>query len=168
MKWMIIILIMLSLIGSMMWVMPTKRQKYQAVLRSKAKTMGFQVQLEMVTAPRAKGEMEPESRTMTAYRIIRNGLSQDQKRTFRTWQVFRIESMADTGLPPGWSWSEGEGLLSPEQLKGLEELINNLPAGVFSIESTPVYAGVFWNEEEEEGVLEVIKDQLDYLDRECF
>ena len=168
MKWMIIILIMLSLIGSMMWVMPTKRQKYQAVLRSKAKTMGFQVQLEMITAPRAKGEMEAESRTMTAYRILRNGLSQEQKRTFKTWQVFRIESIADTGLPPGWSWSEGEGLLSPEQLKGLGEIINNLPSGVFSIESTPVYAGVFWDEEGEEGVLDTLKEQLEHLNQGCF
>lgn len=157
MKWMIIILIMMSLIGSMMWVMPTPRQKYQAALRMKAKSLGFLVQLEKVTGPRAKGEMEPESRDMTAYRILREGLSREQKNNFNTWQIFRVESIADIGLPSGWSWSDGERTLNEAQLDLLNDVIAKLPAGVFSLESTPLYTGVYWDEEGGEERLGEIK-----------
>ncbi len=161
MKWMIIIVIMMSLIGSMMWVMPTPRQKYQAALRMKAKQMGFLVQLERLKAPRAKGEMEPESRDMTAYRVIREGLSREEKNNFKTWQIFRIESISDIGLPSGWSWSEGERTLSEKQLDKLAQVISKLPAGVFSLESTPIHVGVYWNEEGGDEALAEIKALLD-------
>jgi len=161
MKWMIIILIMMSLIGSMMWVMPTQRQKYQAALRMKAKNLGYQVQLERVTAPRAKGEMEAEARNMTAYRLLRHGLSNEQKNRFDAWQIFRVESIADTGLPEGWSWSHGEKTLSPAQLEILRDVIAEMPAGVFSIESNPAYIGIHWDEEGGEDMLEKLKSLLE-------
>lgn len=168
MKWMIIILIMMSLIGSMMWVMPTPRQKYQAALRMKAKTQGFLVQLEKVTGPRAKGEMEPVSKDMTAYRILREGLSRDEKNSFKTWQVFRIESIADIGLPAGWSWLDGERTLSDAQLEQLCEIIAKLPAGVFSLESTPIHVGVYWDEEGGEEVLDDLKGLLQQIAKSGF
>lgn len=168
MKWIIIIVIMMSLIGSMMWVMPTPRQKYQAALRMKAKKMGFLVQLERLTAPRAKGEMEPESRDITAYRVIREGLNREEKNHFTTWQIFRLESISDIGLPSGWSWSEGERALSEKQLDRLAEVISKLPEGVFSLESTPIHAGVYWNEEGGDEALDEIKTLLDSLVAERF
>lgn len=157
MKWMIIILIMMSLVGSMMWVMPTQRQKYQAALRMKAKSMGFQVQLERITAPRAKGEMDPETRDMTVYRILRQGLSSKEKSEFKSWQVFRVESISDIGLPQGWSWSQGERTLSAGKLQQLQELLEKLPDGVFSLESTPVHVSVYWDEEGGDKMLEELK-----------
>ena len=161
MKWMIIILIMMSLVGSMMWVMPTKRQKYQAALRMKAKSLGYQVQLERLTAPRAKGEMEGESKDMTAYRLIRHGLSKQEKNAFNSWQIFRVESIADTDLPPGWSWSKGEKTLNSTQLELLNTILSRLPSGVFSLESSPIYIGAYWDEEGGDEVLEQLKEQLD-------
>jgi hypothetical protein len=160
MKWMIIIFIMMSLIGSMMWVMPTQRQKYQAALRMKAKSMGFQVQLERVTAPRAKGEVDPETRDMTVYRLLRQGLSSKDKSAFKSWQIYRVESISDTGLPQGWSWSTGERTLGQDQLDQLQALIEQLPAGVFSVESTPVHISAYWDEEGGDKTLEALKDVL--------
>lgn len=160
MKWMIIVLIMMSLVGSMMWVMPTQRQKHQAKLRTKAKTLGFQVQLEKITAPRAKGEMEPESKTIPAYRILREQMGKRERNNLRSWQVFRVESIADTGLPSGWSWSDGEGTFNADQLALLGEVIAALPGGVFSIESSPVYSGLFWDEQGDETELESLKEQI--------
>lgn len=147
MKWMIIVLIMMSLIGSMMWVMPTKRQKYQAALRLKAKSQGFLVQLEKVKPPRAKGELEADLRDMTAYRILRHGLSQKEKNAFNDWQIFKVAAVANIGLPEGWSWASGERSLSDAELDKLNALITTLPDGVFSIESNAVYMGVHWDEE---------------------
>ena len=168
MKWMIIVVIMMSLIGSMMWVMPTPRQKYQAALRLKAKQIGFLVQLEKVTPPRAKGEMEAEPRDMTGYRVLRTGLSREAKSNFKTWQIFRVESIADIGLPSGWSWGDGERTLTDSQLDTLLEMISKLPAGVFSFESTPAYVGLHWDEEGGDEVLEQLKELLDEFVKEGF
>lgn len=156
MKWMIIVLIMMSLIGSMMWVMPTPRQKYQAKLRLKAKTKGFIVQLERITAPRAKGEMDPQERDMTAYRVLRH----DKDETLTPWKIFKVESIADTGLPPGWSWAEGERTLSAEQLERVAALIADLPEGVFSIQSSPVHFSVYWDEEGGEEVMDAMYERV--------
>ncbi|WP_286237729.1 hypothetical protein [Neptuniibacter halophilus] len=168
MKWMIIILVMMSLIGSMMWVMPTKRQKYQAGLRLKAKQLGLQVQLEKVTPPRAKGELEPEVRDRTAYRLMRQGLSREQKNRFKSWHIFRVESLADTGLPPGWSWQQGERDLSDDQLAQVADLVAQLPDGVFSIESTPVYLGVHWDEEGGDSTLQALHAELNRFSEKGF
>ncbi|MDF2182916.1 hypothetical protein [Neptuniibacter sp. CAU 1671] len=163
MKWMIIILIMMSLIGSMMWVMPTPRQKYQAKLRLQAKKIGFRVQLERVTLPRAKGEMEPETTTVTAYRLIRNRRDKKLAQAHIPWTVYRISAVADLGLPQGWSWGLGEKTLSEPQLDMLTEIIEAMPDDVLAIESSPVEVGVFWSEEGGEAMLDLIKTQLERL-----
>lgn len=168
MKWMIIILIMMSLVGSMMWVMPTQRQKYQAALRMKAKSIGFQIQLEKVIPPRAKGEMEPDSRDMTAYRVLRHDLSREEKNNFNAWQIYRVESVANIGLPDGWSWAHGERTLSDTQLQKLSDLILALPSGVFSLESSPVLVGVHWDEEGGDAVMEQLYGLLDAFSKEGF
>ncbi|MGH1463137.1 MAG: hypothetical protein ACRBB6_14000 [Neptuniibacter sp.] len=168
MKWMIIIMIMMSLVGSMMWVMPTKRQKYQAALRMKAKTLGYQVQLERVTAPRAKGEMDAETRDMTAYRLIRHGLNKQEKNAFKSWKIFRVESISDTDLPPGWSWGSGERTLKPVQLEHLSEVLAKLPNGVFSLESTPIHIGMYWDEEGGDNALQELKVLLETFMDEGF
>ena len=161
MKWTIIVLVMLSLLGSMMWVMPTKRQKYQAALRLAAKKAGFQIQLEQVTAPRATGEMEPETRNGISYRLLRHDLSRAEKNHFQRWQIFKVDALANTGLPSGWSWSQGENILGEEQLQALNELITALPEGIFSIESSAVYLGVIWDEEGGEEQLLALKQTMD-------
>lgn len=163
MKWMIIILIMMSLIGSMMWVMPTPRQKYQAKLRLQAKQIGFRVQLERVTLPRAKGEMEPETTTVTAYRLIRNRRDKKPAQTHTPWTVYRIAAVADLGLPQGWSWGLGEKTLSQPQLDMLADIIEAMPDDVLAIQSNPVEVGVFWSEEGGEAMLDLIKTQLERL-----
>lgn len=161
MKWTIIVLIMLSLLGSMMWVMPTKRQKYQAALRLAARKAGFQVKLERITAPRAAGEMEAETRNMTAYRLLRQNLDRAQKNQFNNWQVFRVEALANTGLTSDWCWAQGEKSLSQPQLASLNDLLAELPDGVFAIESSAVYLGVVWDEEGGEEQMLALKQTME-------
>ena len=160
MEWAIIVFVTLSLVGSVMWVMPTKRQKYQAALRLHAKKLGFQVNLGRVTAPRAKGEMDQETRNITHYRLFRHDLTPQQKKTFVNWQVFNVDAMANTGLPKGWCWEKGEKNLSDEALNALSEFINKLPSGVFAIESSSVYLSLLWDEEGGEEQLETLKNQM--------
>lgn len=159
MKWLIIVFIIMSLIGSVMWVMPTPRQKFQAQLRLKARALGFQVQLVQLHLPRQRGEVEPETPTLPAYRLMRQNLSRQERDALTPWRVCRVDNIANTGLPEGWSWSEGEGALGGEALKRVRDAIATLPEDVLAIESTPLQLSVFWNEGDEAG-LTVIKDAL--------
>lgn len=163
MKWAIIILIMLSLIGSMMWVMPSPRQRFQAELRARAKPIGFQVQMVRLTAPRAKGEMEAEQYAVMAYRLPRTNMDKKSAQRLAPWHAFRVNALANEGLPEGWSWGVGERVLDDAALSLLTDVIAQLPKGVSSIESTPIHVTAHWDEEGKLEDLELIKAQLSRL-----
>ena len=154
MKWAIIALIMMSLLGSMMWVMPSPRQRFLAKLRLQASRQGFHVQIVRITPPRAAGQVEPEVLSATAYRLPRLNLQKNEREGFTEWQVFRQTAIADTGLPEGWCWGVGERCLSESQLNLLNDLIEALPDGVSSIESTPVHFSLYWDEKGDESSLD--------------
>lgn len=151
---------MLSLFGSMMWMKPTSRQKYQAKLRLQARKLGFQVSLEKVVPPRATGEMEPNACTLPCYKIMREPQKNVKLDTKPVWQVFRLESIATTGLPSGWSWKQGENQLTPEELAKIVAVLPELPADVFSLQSVPDYVAVHWEEDGGEDSLKKIKKIL--------
>ena len=163
MKWAIIILVMMSLVGSMMWVLPSKRERFQAQLRAKAKPLGFQVQMVRMTAPRAKGETEPRQYSSMAYRLPRLNVNKKTANQIEPWHAYRVESVANTGLPAGWSWDFGENVLSESALQLLAEIIDALPDDVTSIESTPIHATAFWDEHGSLEDLELIKGQLERI-----
>lgn len=156
--WGIIVLIMLSLLGSMMWAMPSPREKAQAALRSKARTLGLQVQLVRLAAPRATGEADADEYDRAAYRKLRSGLSAAQRDRLIPWQVFQIRSLACDGLPEGWSWKQGEGTLAQAQLNVLADVLRALPQDVLALESTPLYVTAYWSERG--GIDELDKIQL--------
>ncbi|MGB0467439.1 MAG: hypothetical protein ACPGF7_07935 [Pontibacterium sp.] len=160
MKWAVIILIMLSLVGSMMWAMPSPRQRFQAELRSRAKPLGFQVQMVRLTAPRGKGEAEAEQYSVMAYRLPRLNMDKKSGQAFESWHAFRVESIANEGLPAGWSWGFGENVLSEAALTLLADIIAKMPEGVSSIESTPIHVSAHWNEKGKIEDLDLIQAQL--------
>lgn len=160
MKWAIIVLIMMSLLGSMMWVMPSPRQRFLAKLRQQASRQGFQVQIVRVTPPRAAGQVKPEVLNATAYRLPRYNLEKKHREHFTEWQIFRQTAVANEGLPEGWCWGTGERSLNDQQLALLNQLIDKLPAGVSSIESTPVHISLYWDEKGDEDTLQQLKDLL--------
>lgn len=163
MKWFIIIGVMLSLVGSAMWVMPTKRQKFQAKLRLHARTLGFNVQLARLEAPRAAGEMEGETISVPAYRLLRTNMERKDSDGLVVWQVFRLQSMATTGLVEGWSWMHGENELTQTQLNVLNDVLSSLPKDVTALESNPVQVTAYWHERGDEAVLAEIKERLDRI-----
>ncbi|WP_299196880.1 hypothetical protein [uncultured Amphritea sp.] len=154
MKWAIIVLVMMSLLGSMMWVMPSPRERYLAKLRQQASRRGFQVQIVRAKPPRAAGQVEPEVMKATAYRLPRYNLDKKHRANFIEWQIFRQIAVADEGLPEGWCWGVGERRLNEKQLAMLNLLISQLPEGVASVESTPIHISLYWNEKGGEEVLE--------------
>ncbi|SIS55581.1 hypothetical protein [Neptunomonas antarctica] len=163
MKIFIIVIVVMSLMGSFMWMMPTKREKIQAHLRLKAKKEGFLVQLVRLTAPRAEGEMEGEVKNTPAYRLPRSNLDKREVNAMVPWQIFRTKAIANQGLPADWSWKLGERTLSESKLSLLSEVINLLPSDVVALESTPVNVTAYWHERSGDEQLDVIKKALNLL-----
>lgn len=163
MKWLIITVVMISLIGSVMWVMPSPRQRYQAELRMRARKMGVQVQLSRVDLPRAKGEVEPETISVPAYRFPRTNLERSERDRWVVWQVHRVETLENEGLPAGWSWLKGAGELSESVRLRVNELLQSLPEDVVGVESTPLYLGLFWYERGEPERLEQLNELVQPL-----
>lgn len=162
-KWVIIVLIMLSLVGSVMWAMPTRRQTHQAKLRARAKALGFQVQLVTLVAPRALGEAEAQEYRRAAYRLLRRDGGGRQRDALVPWQLFRVESLACEGLPAGWSWKHGERQLRPDQLAFLAQVLATMPEDVLGLESTPLHLSAFWDERGDEEALQQIRNGLEQL-----
>ncbi|MBV1786515.1 hypothetical protein KQ940_00420 [Marinobacterium sp. D7] len=162
MKWLIIIFIVMSLIGSVMWVMPTPRQRFQAQLRLRAKPLGFHIQLASLQLPRQTGEVEGDTLNVPVYRMQRLNLDRAQKACWKTWKVFRGETLANEGLQEGWSWIDGERALSEVALSRLNQVLKQLPLDVIALESTPTHASAFWQEGKGED-LERIAEQLNIL-----
>lgn len=163
MKWTIIILIMMSFIGSMMWMMPSPRERFQAKLRLHARSLGYHVQLVRLTAPRASGEMEPEEITVPAYRLARSNLDRKESEALVPWQVHRVSSIASDGLPDGWSWARGEHALAADQLAQIADVLAALPEDAVALESTPVQVSVFWHENGTMETLDLLKAQLQQI-----
>lgn len=148
MEWFIIGFIMLSLVGSAMWMMPTPRERFLAKLRMQARSHGFAVQIKRVEFPRAKGEMEAETLTLSGYKMLREQpLEFDE---FPALQLFRITAMANDGLPEGWSWKFGEGVLDQQQLATLQQAISELPADVLGLEISADQVSAYWRETDEQ------------------
>ncbi|WP_151704639.1 hypothetical protein [Nitrincola alkalilacustris] len=160
MQWVIITLVMLSLLGSLMWIKPTPRQRMQAAMRLHAKQIGFMVQIARIETTRGKGEMEAEKISVPAYRILRADLPQELRDRWVSWQIFRVDNVADSGLPVGWSWKKGEGKLSAAALTLIRELIDQLPADVIALESSPVHFTVYWRERGDLATLDRMREQI--------
>ncbi len=166
MNWIIIVLILLSIIGSMLWVMPSPRQRVQALLRQQAMRLGVKVKICRVVLPRALGETLVDERDCVAYRMPRIERYRKPRHTAAeptTWQIFKVRSHANAGLPQDWSWSQGEGRLEPATLALMAELIEALPADIYGLESTPVGVAVYWEERGTPETVASIQQQLHRL-----
>lgn len=146
MEWVISIVVMLSLIGSIMWIRPSPRERMLSRIRLHARQLGFTVQIANLETTRGKGEMEPEKIRVPAYRMLRNDLSRDEKENWQSWQIFRTENVANQGLPEGWSWKRGEYELSDDTCQQITQLIQRLPSEVIALESSPIHFSVYWRE----------------------
>lgn len=163
MEWLIIVFIVASLIGSVMWVMPSPRQRYQADLRMRARKLGVQVQLARVALPRARGEVEGDDISVPAYRFIRTNLKRAERDNWAGWQVHRLSTLDHEGLPDGWSWLKGQGAISSVAEGRLVELLEKLPDDVVGIESTPLHLTLYWHERGEAGQLEKLHEWVQVL-----
>ncbi|MEM5527739.1 hypothetical protein WN093_02795 [Gammaproteobacteria bacterium AS21] len=163
MEYLIIGFVVLSIMGSVMWVMPTKRDRMLAALRMQAKQQGFQVQLTRLTYPREHGEVEPRVVSSVAYRLLRGKIGAQQHTDWKSWRIVRCESNSSEGLCAGWGWGLGERTMTTVQLDKINSILQAMPNDVVGVESTPIHVSVFWaekNEQELDSIKLALKDMI--------
>lgn len=148
MKWLVILFIIMFLVGTLMWVRPTPRQRFQARLREKARQLGFQVRLCQLQLPRAQGELEAETRLLANYSLTRTNLDKAERQSWQTWSVARVSSINNVGLPQNWSWHKRPDGIENQRVEKICNLLETMPPEVVAVESTPVQFSVFWRESE--------------------
>ena len=145
-QWLIVVLVVLSLVGSVSWVMPTPVQRAQAKIRKLAMEQGVQVRIGKLQGPREQGEMAPDSHLATGYWLPRDSKVARTMSQTHNWEIFKANGLATKGLPEGWCWNRGEGALNESQLQLLDELIAKLPKDVYAMGGSPVSAIIYWHE----------------------
>ncbi len=162
MSWIVIVFVLLSLVGSMMWMMPSPRQRVQAFFRREAMQKGMQVRINRLEFPRAIGEVEPDIQSCVAYALPRIGINtRPAVAKVTPWRIVKVNGHANRGLPEGWCWAKGEGVMGDVTLEKLRDIIQGLPADVYVLESTPLSVSLCWREQGREDAVDNVKQVLE-------
>lgn len=171
-KLVIVILVCLSLVGSVAWVLPTSVQRAQAKIRQLAMAKGLKIRVGKHQGPREQGEITPRSHLATSYGLprprSRNRVVGIAAIKQATWEIFKADGLNTKGLPKGWCWNCGEGALKPEQLSHLARLIEQLPNDAYAIGVTPIMAQIYWNEKATPAQLDDLENVLKELVSQSF
>ncbi len=164
-KWLIIFFVVMSLVGSIAWALPTPTQRAQGKLRAMAMRKGLRVNVSNLTIPRERGCVEKQTRLATSYRLFReeaqikalraNAKTQPNK----PWQAFKAAGLETQGLPEHWCWQEPTALMD-SQLTVLAQLIAELPNNVYAINSNEMFVAVYWDEQGTPASVQAIYDTL--------
>ncbi len=139
----IVILAVLSVVGSVVWVRPSHRDVKLAKWRQQARVSGLLVKLEGLKAePKDSGIREDVSGASYSL-YLPKPVNGDEL----TWAVVKADGWLQDGLLQDWSWYLKEVSLD---LSNLNALIESSPIPIYAIERTPSSSRVIWGEEGQE------------------
>lgn len=137
--WVIAIVIMLVIVGSVAWVRPSQREKRLAQFRHEALMAGIKVRLDGIDAePKESGIREDIPGA--SYILLEK---QPDKKDTTSWMVVKDDGWIQDGLVDGWSWHTKKVDVNLDTLNGL---IKNAPLPIIGIERTPKYSRIIWGE----------------------
>lgn len=137
--WILVILAILIVVGSVVWVRPSPRDQKLAAWRRDALVAGLKVSLQGLKAePKQSGIRDDiEGASYTLYNPA------SQKGDELSWAVVKAQGWLQEDLPEQWSWYKENGHVSHAQVA---QLIQDCPLEVLAIERTPVSSRVIWKE----------------------
>ena len=135
----IVVVAILSVVGSVVWVRPSKRDVKLAKWRQEARLTGLYVKLDGLAAEPKDSGIRDDIGGASYYLYETKSDKQDQL----AWAVVKTQGWLQQGLPDEWSWYRQEMSLNHQQL---QSLIASLPISVDAIERTPKYSRVIWGE----------------------
>jgi|AntAceMinimDraft_12_1070368.scaffolds.fasta_scaffold34113_2 hypothetical protein len=172
MAYVIIIIVLLVIIGPILALLPSKRQKQQIQMRKAARDAGCSVALTRIDDPDPNPEAyltntgKPLERVMAvvAYRRLRPRPGQRHQRSEIAWALNRQRGAQVDGLAPGWQWHDTRVTDLPPTLRGyLVDAVSSLPDDVIRVEEQKFIISVYWRERaDSQGLAKLI----DFL-RDC-
>ena len=141
----IVVFITLSLMGSALWIMPSKREREKMALRMLARKHNITVQLTSVDLPDKWDKMTTKESNVCAYHKYRDKTLKD----FTEIKLYPYEVWKYESICKGWFASQPFAL-SEETAKLLEKHHEVFVA----IEVTPSNVSLFWREKGDDSVVE--------------
>jgi hypothetical protein len=155
MAYVIIIVVLLVIIGPILALLPSKRQKQQIQMRKAAMDAGISVALTRIDDPDPDPEAylsntgKPLERVMAvvAYRRFRPRPDQWRQRPEIAWALNRHRGAGVDGLAPGWLWDSTAVVDLPRALhEYLVGMVDSLPDDVIRVEEQKFIISIYWRE----------------------
>ncbi len=135
----IVLVAILSVVGSVVWVRPSKRDVKLADWRQEARKAGLHVRLEGLAAePKESGIRDDV--TGASYYLYNQ---QPDKKDELTWAIVNTHGWLQDNLPTNWSWYHREVAINSADLSSL---MSSLSLPIKAIERTPKYSRIIWDE----------------------
>ncbi len=135
----IIALSVAMVVGPVLWIRPSPRQKQQARIRARAAALGLQVRL----YPKSSVTGDSKDREMVMhYQLPRPQVLDESE--LGEWVLRRRNFAHEMHFAESWDW---QGKPAPARWHdALRGLLTQLPEDVFSIVGSPQGVAVVWNE----------------------
>lgn len=127
------------IVGSIVWIKPSPRDKRLAEWRRDAIMAGLKVQMKGVTAEPKKSGVREDIPGLSYMLYQSSPIKGDDKK----WFVVKTDAWLTDGLPSEWSWYEEE---KQEYVDDICDHIKNAPLPIIAIERTPNFSRIVWNE----------------------
>lgn len=138
--WAIVLLCILMVVGSVVWVRPSPRDKKLATWRRDAIVAGIKVRLDTLKAePKESGIRED----VPGISYILYNPAPDKNDSL-TWAVVKAQGWLNEGLPDGWSWHTKA---VPSKAAEVALLLAAAPINIVGLERTPHSSRVMWGED---------------------
>jgi len=137
--WLVIVLIVMVVVGSVVWIRPSPRDQKLALWRRDAIMAGLKVRMQTLKAEPKNSGIRDDVPGVTYEWYDPAPEKGDEK----TWAVVKADGWLKEGLPEGWSWySEAQ----EEIAEKVSDIIQACPLEVNALERTPRSSRVIWSE----------------------
>jgi len=170
MTWLLIIFILALIIGPILVLLPSPRQKEQTAFRSEAKSRGISVELCSIEDPdpdpdrylSATGKrLEPVIKCI-AYRVARKRPLHWRRVARINWKLIQTGEHHLTDLPAGWTWREPPNEVAEVLRQALAEELHRLPEDAIAVEEINYIVSVYWREK---GGSEALQAVCNFLEK---
>ena len=158
MVYVVIGLVLVLIIGPIIAVLPSQRQKEQMALRQLAMGLGINVELTSIADPVPKQDkyisslgksLDPILKVI-AYRKARKMPDEWRRATMVNWTIERRLESDDDDLPPSWCWvDERPATLPTEFVTHLGTALVELPIDVERVEEKNRTLSIYWHERDD-------------------
>ena len=171
MTWLLIIFILALIIGPILVLIPSTRQKEQIAFRNEAKSRGISVELCTIEDPNpdpdsylsATGKRLDPVIKCIAYRISRKRPLHWRRVARISWKLVQTQDARLADLPAGWKWHEPSNELAEVLRQALARELNRLPDDVIAVDESNYFVSVYWREKGGSDALEGVCSFLEQL-----